>query len=456
MANRIKRIEKEQKVLNCKNQDRDLLRDAEAREPHALKEKVLGVLFSAEKYETETEEEQVLDRLCRHVQDLCSVSGYATSGVNPPMTWPTFLRRVISHPKILPNNIYEYRGFICWLGQTKAIRPIDSWKSPRSKNPQAVAKSLVKHLYVQYQMPDCLLNEVAMNFHQIDFTGLELFFHVASGEGVHTAEDIPLAAQLNGKGNFFFHHAPSHFDYEKALKWAFYMQCGFTPALAGTMAESDWYEKTLGISMANELKGFLLRNPEITPQQAKAVTKFYRQQCLGIDLPKFKIGTGLSAGSFNIPALFPEYSLKGRSLRTVLKHIEAWNRYTKHIRNAGGFITFPEQIANNHVGKGPNGEHIKIVYINNSVLLFEEGYDMRHCVGEYYQGNCINGEYFVFSIRMYLTPKKFKRLATISINRYRFIDEFRGKANSQPGAVAVFAFKEWAKNENIYPDGINY
>ena len=425
---------------------RKLLKKAEERQPASLKARVLQAVFDKKEMEEGTPFYQEINDLASKVEALRERRGAALYNQSPSVQWPEYVAAIFNHPKIQFDNVSEYAGLTRWLSRDFPVRPVETWKPPRSNDAHTVTGSLFRHLFVRYEMPESLMRTVLLE--SAGEWQIDLFFHVAKGEGVHTFSQLPKHLKITSKGNFYFHHAPENFGLDAALNWAHLRQQGFPEHLASRLMAVRLIYGLYQPDWMPELKSFCERNQEMTAGKTAKVVRFLLQQNHEIGLPKVNIGVAKGAWT-EVPVLYPGFSLKGRTWKSVLRHIETWERFVQNIKSLRRLVRFPEPSLKGLKWKSPGGLQILIVHLPTPAHLLEEGNVMRHCVGKHYQEACLHGHSSIWSVRILDKAQRPRRLATIEITRQKEIGEFAGKCNTGPCDLALRAVKTWGKAEGI-------
>ena len=96
--------------------------------------------------------------------------------------------------------------------------------------------------------------------------------------------------------------------------------------------------------------------------------------------------------------------------------------------------------------------------LTNSEALYDEGYEMSHCVAEY-EYECVMGSSAIFSLRKKVA-KDSSTLATIEIDvESKSIVQAKAKYNECISLEAETILVEWAKKENLtlcYDEYVEY
>jgi hypothetical protein len=140
----------------------------------------------------------------------------------------------------------------------------------------------------------------------------------------------------------------------------------------------------------------------------------------------------------------PDFSLKGRTVHSMLRRMDAWHQDLWQLRQ----IEDAQQEWPNSVVQAYEERHNDITFvfkeITTSSALIEEGRVMRHCVASYLQG-CVDGRYSIWSLSKNSLNNEPKRLLTIQLNREKTVVQACGPHNDAPEKRERQLLKNWAK-----------
>ncbi len=427
MANRKKRLAKETALKTKEKQLLSLLKKQKFKQKHQVKVQLNNVLqyLKLEKGYLSPEEKGFVKRLT--ILKARNSLGYTT--ILELMQSPRVNFSSLSHYKVLAKAL-------CYIG---IFRSFKTWKAPKTKDAAEIWKSLFFHLAVRFKMPKCM-EIFCYDYLKGEPTRDECvaLFEVLRGVGIHNVPEFKL--DLNGKANFHFNHSPVRLDVYEAVWWAKFRSMGLDYSSALLLVESIEAEfLTEWKKWHSDLIFFINRHQaSINAKDLRAILRFIIAQKRG---HKWIILS--STDDICVPALYPDFSFKGRTVKSVLKYVHNWKIYiNKSIEfgRAGNFKISTIQ----SFRKKCKRETIFIKQIKTISGLVKEGIDMGHCVATY-SGSCLSNRISIWSLRLFLPSKKMKKLLTIEVDEAdKEIMQVKGKANRLPHIHEKRWIKEWA------------
>ncbi|TYZ14389.1 hypothetical protein FY528_01275 [Hymenobacter lutimineralis] len=308
-------------------------------------------------------------------------------------------------------------------------RELADWK-PRSRNPFRQLESLVRHLFDQYgDVPAWVLNSwmAGRLYEGIDIPRLTL--HLGQGLALRKFQGLPLT--LTRKLEHHLRQAPANCTFLEALRYA---------QLADRNALS-WLGPVLDSRLGREIgrdDSFWLTVVDFF-RAAPAVDRWrFGPVCDWIH-QKRSVGLPLEPPQ-------PGFTLKGRSMASVLHQTEQWHRQVARlppIPEEGVDITAattwePLAVADFN-GGGPG--KVQITQLRTYRDLLREGWAQRHCVSTYVQA-CVRGRCGIFSLTVGGV-----RALTLEVLANRTIVQARGVFNRRMNDEELSWVQRWA-NEN--------
>ena len=147
----------------------------------------------------------------------------------------------------------------------------------------------------------------------------------------------------------------------------------------------------------------------------------------------------------------PQFSLKGRTARSVLRLMENWHRELGVI--TGGLRWEPSRLRPmvvEIVPEDPSASPVswELTELTNSAQLRAEGVALRHCVASY-SHNCWRGASRIWSLRR-RRDADVRSIVTVEVNpSRRTIVQARGFRNQRPSGRALQLVHAWAARENL-------
>lgn len=139
------------------------------------------------------------------------------------------------------------------------------------------------------------------------------------------------------------------------------------------------------------------------------------------------------------------YSLKGRTLQSLLRQSDIWhNRFTQFRGNS-----FWKSSGIEGYKAEKKTELVVLEELTESRKLMEEGKAMKHCVSSY-AFYCSIGKSAIFSLRKYSGGILMDIMATIEVNlSLRRIVQAKGKMNKSISVEARKHLEAWAMNQGM-------
>lgn len=301
----------------------------------------------------------------------------------------------------------------------KTIRPIAEWKKD-SLVAEGQLASVIRHLFAQYEVPEFMENVFA--------TGTKVQMHwyiqLGRGESVQKLSGFPVV--FTGRMAHEFRNTPKHFSIEQAIRRAQAIGYGADVPMAEIIAWSGAVEQ--------------LQNQEFRA----AVIQFVVKSNAAFD----KVNQVLEY----LVAMYTAnhlYNLKGRTWIALSRQSEEWHIEMAKRKAAEGYCEWqPCAIANFEVQT--ENAVIRIVQLTSSEALYEEGYEMSHCVAEY-DDACAEGTSAIFSVRKFTEGSAgYETLATVEVYLTTYeISEAKARFNQMIGEEAQAVITAWAQREEL-------
>jgi hypothetical protein len=244
-----------------------------------------------------------------------------------------------------------------------------------------------------------------------------------------------------------FTQAPHHYSAVAALRWAQVRGLGGSQALARAVVGTR-----LGKVLENEefwesVLYFFVNHPGLDLTQVGPVVDFLQHQ-------RFEWKEGVSPeGVFGKqPPPRPDYSMKGRTVASILRQVEEWHKELGRETNQPSISWLPSPFKEFRLIQGEetlgNRRVWTITEILTSRALFLEGQAMRHCVATYKE-QCLRRQVSIWSMQVE-TERGRNRALTIEVDiPKRMICQVRGKCNRLPSAKEQAIVEGWAAVEGL-------
>ncbi|HYV39288.1 MAG TPA: PcfJ domain-containing protein [Gemmataceae bacterium] len=322
------------------------------------------------------------------------------------------------------------------------LRPVEHWAAPRMNSLPQFA-SLAHHLLAKYPVPAFMTSVWFIAPSQPASRQQGWFKHIGLGFSIRHA-DLPLP--LTRAMAHWFAQAPDHYTVEMALRWAQVRGLGGHEMLAKVVATTR-----LGTVFKNEdfwltALRFFVNHPKIDLAQIGPIVDFLQHQ-------RFEPQEVCVHGVFvKQPPPQPDYAMKGRSLRSVMRQVAEWHKQlgkeTKKpvLRWPRCKIGEFEHIEGN--------EHLAsmrrwtITELLTSRRLFDEGRLMHHCVGTYAEP-CAKRQTSIWSLTVE-NDQGCKPVLTVEVDlTRRTICQIRGRCNRLPKDHEREIIRRWAMWEGL-------
>lgn len=285
------------------------------------------------------------------------------------------------------------------------LRPLADWPGARGTM-YPVVDSLAQHLLARYRVPRFLASVWYGDAGGAADTGRRWFIDHAAGMRFR---DLDLPAPMTRHMEALFLGSPDHLGVAAALRRAELVSLGAREDLVNAVLATR-----LGSELANGafwrtvIQFFVRWSARLEPSAVGPIVDFV--QYVRHQRPEVVTGQGVRF----VDPPDPSFSVKGRSLASMQRLVEAW-----------------------------------LVELTSSAELRAEGVALRHCVASYAH-LCALGRARIWSLRRSRTSSVFRPVATIEIDpRARAIVQARGMRNGALSRRARELMVTWARRENI-------
>ncbi|MBD2721963.1 PcfJ domain-containing protein [Hymenobacter armeniacus] len=302
------------------------------------------------------------------------------------------------------------------------VRDIADWK-PKSSNAFRQLVSLVQHLFDQYgNLPAWLLNTWTQTALVEDGVNLpDLTLHVGWGRSLRSFPGLPV--KLSKRLEHGMREAPAGCTFREALRYA---QLAARDAL-------EWWgvvmESRLGRAPLLDdafwlgVVDFFIATPMVDPRHLGPVCDWIHQ--------KRSVGIGPEPPQ-------PGFSLKGRSMVSVLAQTERWHQADVRQRRQSGDA---EPDVNHRWAGLPVADFVagsvRIEQLFTYGQLVAEGRALHHCVATYLH-SCRQGRCGIFSLTV-----DGARALTLEVDSGRKVVQVRGKHNRWMTAAERDWINQW-------------
>ncbi len=322
------------------------------------------------------------------------------------------------------------------------IRPLETWQ-PEGDYAVAQFRSLMSHLFEEYPAPNHLALSWINLYYSFEPWYIELYLHMAKGLGIRQYSGSPLPLELNRSAAIWFNCSPDDLDPEFALEWSLVRSWGGDEKVARLFAtECTFSLKKETARFWESAIRFLMKYMPITDQEVLEIILFLNQQ-------KYEPAEDTWGRGGGAEPLQPGFSLKGRTLKSLRRHMIHWREELLAKRPELGTVTHdwqPMEVGSLQFQE--DGTQWTIEELTNDKSLIIEGTVMQNCVGDYVR-NCTLRQSSIWSMRAGRNGYR-KRICTIEVSPdSRVVVQFKAKANSSPSDKCREVLKQWAEREGL-------
>lgn len=314
-------------------------------------------------------------------------------------------------------------------------RDYQKWK-PVSYNKNKQFRALVLHLFGTYQVPK-FMDTVWFRRDNGSYKYREWYIRLSKGESLRKQKfKIPITKKMA----HFFGMAPEDYKVEQAVTWAVVLSEGGDKRLVNEFIlanPSNFYED---LTFWKSFIKFLVSNPMIDKHQIGPIIDFINYQ-------KFNNSDAFGGGEvITLPPPQPNFSMNNRNPKTLLNLVDGWHGNIKKI-GIRQLLKFDISSIGDYSKTTSDDTSIQIKQLTSNFALYDEGEQLRHCVGSYAY-SCFAGNCTIWSFSK-IKDGKLKKLLTIALNREGVISEIRGACNRFPTKVELNHIQRWAILEKL-------
>jgi hypothetical protein len=323
------------------------------------------------------------------------------------------------------------------------LRPVETWW-PTVQKAWPQFSSLVQHLLARYPMPP-FMTSVWFDLPQCEALPQHGWYkHLGLGQNIRTAH-LPL--RFTKAMAYLFTQAPDHYSAVSAVRWAQVRGLGGSEALAravlgtrlGKMLENeDFWEGVLH---------FFINRRSFDLAQVGPVVDFLQHQ-------RFEWREGVSPdGVFGEqPPPRPNYSMKGRTVASILWQVEDWHRQLGQDTQQPSLSWRHSPYQDFRLVEGSEALGNMRVWTISELLtsraLFLESHAMRHCVATYGK-YCARRQTSIWSMQVE-NQRGRHRVLTIEVDMAKkMISQARRKCNRLPQPAERQVLECWAAQEGL-------
>jgi PcfJ-like protein len=401
-------------------------------------------LAEQERIKTERAALQRADQSRKLRSRLSKARQYATSLVlNPSPETDNFIQHCLRYGgirKMLPQLLPLIDG-----GQSGLARPFSDWQPPKRRGARHMAMHLLRHAFVQYEIPELMLRQVLDQSGASMTTELfQMFLHLAEGKNLRTFKYLPETG-ITKRAAHLFHSAPAHLEWGEAVYWAQARAADIPQPKALQMARFKWLKKEkFSDRVWMDLLVWVAKYPELMVQEVVEITRFVYHQYLGFYGVRFPDVTA------KVPALFPGLLFCDIPLSGIRRRMEEQDTALQYVKKHYNQLQFPQSpfMAGTIEKKG---WIYHIQPLNNLIELAKEGRAMHHCVRTYHDF-CHSGISVILSMTRVREDQE-EKVGTIELSKYKCpdwkVDQFKARFNCRPYPDGFAVLAEWLSTQSV-------
>lgn len=323
------------------------------------------------------------------------------------------------------------------------IRNLDQWQ-PKSHNTHRLFLSLVRHLFVLYEMPSFFESIWFMPANEETIEMQKWYLHVGLGKNLKNC-NLPIPYTKKMAHNMMC--APSNLSIHQAIRY------GQVIGLRGNKLQANAIvQSILGRRFENEefwktVIEWFIQNPEVHLGEYEPIMDYIQNQKY-VSRHEF-VEPGVRE---ELPPPQPDFSMKGRSSERLRESVQQWHAELSQGRSWRNLQWEKSGIGEFEFQEGSDqSKNVSIWTIRellNSKSLSEEGKSMNHCVASY-SGQCVRGTSSIWTLERE-SFEGTKKVLTIEVqNSGKRIVQVRGKANRLANQNEFRILSRWAQRENL-------
>ena len=325
--------------------------------------------------------------------------------------------------------------------QSAHIRPAIEWEGTSSSWRPAVS-SLAHHLLGHYKIPRFLASSWYANDSAAD---RKRGWFVAHSRGA-SFRSLNLPMVMTRKMEHLFLASQDHLSIEHAMRRAELLALG---------ASAEFVKAVLSTRLAADLRHgefwrsvwiFLIANAgEMDPTQIGPMIDYIQavqNYRITVEIPDGRMGFGQSQ---------PEFSMKGRTVQSMLRLMRDWHR---SLGVGSAAFSWPRSPLQPWLFEEPGREasetprRWQMMELTNSAQLRGEGAALHHCVASY-ADRCYRGSSSIWSLRFW-QGEKIHHVLTVEVDpKRRVVIQARGRANRTASGKSLRLLQDWAVRERL-------
>ena len=317
------------------------------------------------------------------------------------------------------------------------LRPCETWR-PEGGSLRPTFRSLALHLLALYPLPRFMDSVWDLPAGPDGFRQQAWYIRLGRGASFR-ALNLPLA--LTRRMEHYVRQAPDHYTVSQALRYGETRGLGGGEELAREIVTGRLGQKIENAGFWRTVLWFFVAHQGMQLEYANPIIDFVHANKFAGE----EVLTGNGAERRGAP--WPDFSMKGRTPKSILRLVCAWHSDLSKNKKSKTFSWDKSGIPGYRFLEKRFGEEDErdwaIEELLDSGALHAEGRAMRHCVYSY-ANPCRRGATTIWSLRLRIKGQE-KKMATIEVDpRKRSIIQARAKCNGRPGVRSYEIIRQWA------------
>lgn len=322
------------------------------------------------------------------------------------------------------------------------IRPLTSWQGTSSTWRKAVS-SLANHLVCSYPLP-LFLTAAWYSNEDKDLDEKRIWF-ISHARGMRF-RSLNLPIEMTRKMEDIFLASHDHFGIHYALRRAELLALGMPAQFLNAILNTRFATDLRNGEFWRSVWHFLVVNaPTLPPSETAPILDFL--QAIRHD----RTTTETPDGLMELGPPQPRFSIKGRTVPSILRLMRDWHRSLASGGSGFGWAPSAMQpllLEESGEDASTPPRQWRLIELTNSAQLRAEGAALHHCVASY-ADRCRRGTSRIWSLR-YFRDEKIHHTMTIEVDPHkRTIVQARAFANRMPSGKPLRLLRDWAHRERL-------
>jgi len=324
------------------------------------------------------------------------------------------------------------------------VRRVRDWPGARGSM-YRIVRSLAHHLLGRFRVPPFL--DLVWFGGESPYELRKRGWVVAHARGARfRGLDLPML--MTRRMEHLFLTSPDHLPFEAAMRRAELLTLGAGPGLVDAVLTTRLGRDLSHGTFWRTAVTFLVRHRRgLDLEQVGPIIGYLH----GVRFLRTQVETATGLTWLEPPR--PDFSLKGRTMKSLMRLVDAWHRALGEAMAGGrSWPASPQRPYS--LQEPPRSEDDppvfwEIVELTSSEQLRAEGRALRHCVATYSR-KCAAGQARIWSLRRRVHQRAVRSMVTIEVDpRRRCIVQARGTRNRVAQGKHLRLIQRWAKREGL-------